>query len=68
MTCPWCKRKDCRPARPRCRYNRALKKGYQLCDCGAYHFPHCLGGGACGNSKKLWERMTGILWDGEEED
>lgn len=28
-----------------------------MCGCGAYHFPHRLGGGACGKPGLAWAKL-----------
>lgn len=44
--------KGCHPARPLCRWMRRVQPQRQMCDCGAYHFPHRRGSGACGDPMK----------------
>ena len=49
----------CRPARPLCRWMRALVRKYSVCTCGAYHFPHRAGSGMCGSREALNELVWG---------
>ena len=51
---------DCRKARPRCRNMRAKSLKYELCECGAYHFPHRKGSGLCRNQMRLWLIVFGL--------
>jgi hypothetical protein len=39
--------KDCRPARPLCRWMRRKRANRRKCECGGYHFPHRAGSGCC---------------------
>jgi hypothetical protein len=48
--------KRCRPGRPLCRWRRLVRWG--ICwSCGAYHFPHRLGGGLCGKPEAIYAEM-----------
>jgi hypothetical protein len=55
--------KGCRISRPLCRWMRAKTDKYKVCHCGAYHFPHRKGSGACGNH----DLMNKIVWGTQEE-
>lgn len=50
----------CRPARPLCRWMRAMVRKYAACHCGAYHFPHRYGSGLCG--KAGHKRLNEVVW------
>jgi hypothetical protein len=48
--------RDCRPGRPLCAAMRAINPKRRACGCDAYHFPHRVGSGVCGNAIKRWAR------------
>jgi hypothetical protein len=54
----------CRPGRPLCRWARRVRPKRRPCNCGAYHFPHRLGGGLCGHP----DRLAKVMWGPPPED
>lgn len=60
-------KKDCRPGRPLCRWQRRIRPQRRKCECGGYHFPHRHGSGCCvhnpAHERLQWERNTGTSWE-----
>lgn len=54
-------KRGCRAARPLCRWRRRIRG---VCNCGAYHFPHRLISGACGNPAANWAALDQPLRHG----
>ena len=54
--------KDCRPARPLCKWMRKVQPQRRVCHCDRYHFPHRFTSGRCGDIEKMWDFAYGPDW------
>ena len=53
--------RGCRRGRPLCRWRRAENPKRRACGFDAYHFPHRIESGRCGNLEAMWAFVSGSV-------